>query len=585
MIYKRILCVLLAVVLLFTWPGFVPEAQAVAGIDDATIAVGLLFATWAGVTFASSQGAYMAVSNFLSSSAAGLKAASEVATNYVVDGSLKLVQGVKDAFSSFLSEINSTFITADGSNSGAVSGAVPVGVPLSLVSFDSKNDALSSDSNIVFPGTGFEKTAATVITASGAVKVSIVRDNEIIRSKIIMPSGYSTTNFLMAFGGVPSIVSFSFYVVSSRYLYARITTKFNGYVSTDNVIAYDANGQGGITSASALLSDADAISFERSSTINGTQATNAFASATDLPDTVYGDDRDRSLDIGAVAGVVAGGLAGSTVRPGLDPEQVLEDLKKALGGSLVVPIPTEAPEPSESTEPTETTEPVDTPVVPVSPGFLSTLIGDLKLDIQNAFDGLQKVVEGIPPLIETIIGTVTQGFIDLGTWFEDLLEMLHQFFSETFPNWMQELREWFGSFFSKLEALFISVFTKLFVPSPGYWDAKITACKEAFPLFDAIITTGQGLGGFFSGLGARPPVIYIDLGSSNSWSIGGRQVFLDLTWYAQYKPTVDAILSGFLWLLFAWRFFLRLPGLLRGEAGTIDRLNTYMSSKHSKDGE
>ena len=79
-------------------PALVQPADAVVGIDDATFAVGLLFASWAGVTFMTNQGAYTAVSSFLSSSAAGLKACSDVATNYLVNGSLQLLQDVKDAF-------------------------------------------------------------------------------------------------------------------------------------------------------------------------------------------------------------------------------------------------------------------------------------------------------------------------------------------------------------------------------------------------------------------------------------------------------------------------------------------------------
>ena len=592
MIYKRILCVLLAVVLLFTWPGFVPEAHAVAGIDDATIAVGLLFATWAGVTFASSQGAYMAVSNFLSSSAAGLKAASEVATNYVVDGSLKLVQGVKDAFSSFLSEINSTFITADGSNSGAVSGAVPVGVPLSLVSFDSKNDALSSDSNIVFPGTGFEKNAVTVNTPSGAVKVSLLRNGEIIRSQITMPSGYRTTNFLMAFGGVPTIVSFSFYVVSSRYLYARITTKFNGNISTSDVIAYDANGQGGISSASAVSSDADAISFERSSTIDGTQATNAFASATDLPNTVYGDDRDRSLDIGAVAGVVAGGLAGSTAAPGLSPSDLVGALKEALGGTIVTPIPTTPP--TEGTEATEATEPGDVPTI-VTPSILEGMFGGLRGWLESILAAILAAIQSIPEKIdafgESLSTWWTEAIADAKAWIDVKIQSIadwwtlfwadtiaavkalgltvSEFFTVTFPAWITDVKAWALALPQTIVDAILAALAAAFVPAAGYWDAKIAACMAAFPLFNSIITTGRGFGDFMSGLGVRPPVIYIDLGNSASWLLGGRTIFLDLTWYSQYKPTVDTVISAFLWLLFAWRYLLRIPGLLRGEGGEI----------------
>ena len=159
-----------------------------------------------------------------------------------------------------------------------------------------------------------------------------------------------------------------------------------------------------------------------------------------------------------------------------------------------------------------------------------------------------------------------------------------EFFTVTFPAWITDVKAWALALPKTITDAIAVALAAAFVPAAGYWDAKIAACMAAFPLFNSIISTGKGLGGFFSGLGSRPPVIYIDLGNSASWAIGGRTIFLDLTWYSKYKPTLDNVVSAFLWLLFAWRFFLRLPGLLRGEGGTIDRLSTYFDSKSIKDG-
>lgn len=44
---------------------------------------------------------------------------------------------------------------------------------------------------------------------------------------------------------------------------------------------------------------------------------------------------------------------------------------------------------------------------------------------------------------------------------------------------------------------------------------------------------------------------------------------LNLSWYAPYKPTVDAILSGFLWLAFLWTLIKRAPGIIQG-ASMVD---------------
>lgn len=63
------------------------------------------------------------------------------------------------------------------------------------------------------------------------------------------------------------------------------------------------------------------------------------------------------------------------------------------------------------------------------------------------------------------------------------------------------------------------------------------------------------------------PSIAIDFGAAKSvygYNYGAKYDVLDLSWYSAYKPTVDAILSGFLWLLFLWGVFKHAPGIIGG---------------------
>lgn len=282
-----------------------------------------------------------------------------------------------------------------------------------------------------------------------------------------------------------------------------------------------------------------------------------------------------------------------------------------IPGTEAKPLPTEVPDVTDATEPSGDPDKDNDPdKILYIPEKVYKWMEDHSKAVENGYerlqDRVQQLQDGILPQIEAFKDTVTQGFIDCQNWFQNLgdtitsalgalgtklstgiqsiFDMLREFATQTFPAKMAELGQLISTLPQTIADAVKQTLTDLFVPSPNYWDAKIAACMAAFPLFNSIITTGRVLGGFFSGLGSRPPVIYIDLGNSASWVIGGTQKFLDLTWYAQYKPTVDTILSGFLWLLFAWRFFLRLPGLLRGEGGTIDRLGTYFDSKNTKDG-
>lgn len=108
----------------------------------------------------------------------------------------------------------------------------------------------------------------------------------------------------------------------------------------------------------------------------------------------------------------------------------------------------------------------------------------------------------------------------------------------------------------------------LVVPDEDYLSDKIAALCEEFAFADSIVRTTQQLGNMLVGVTTEPPVIYIDLGSTRgSYDIGGVVPFLDLRWYAEYKPTVDAIISAFLWVCFIWRMFLKLPGIINGAAG------------------
>lgn len=273
-----------------------------------------------------------------------------------------------------------------------------------------------------------------------------------------------------------------------------------------------------------------------------------------------------------------------------------------------VPIPTES---TEATGATEATEPSETVPTMVTPDILEGMFGGLKDWLGSILAAILAAIQSIPEKIDAFQESITTWWsntiADVKAWIDVKIQSIAdwwttfwadtiaaikalgltitEFFTVTFPAWITDVKAWALALPQTIVDAIAVALAAAFVPAAGYWDAKIAACMAAFPLFNSIITTGRGLGGFFSGLGSRPPIIYIDLGNSASWAIGGTQKFLDLTWYAQYKPTVDTILSGFLWLLFAWRFFLRLPGLLRGEGGTIDRLNTYLDSKSTKDGD
>ena len=65
----------------------------------------------------------------------------------------------------------------------------------------------------------------------------------------------------------------------------------------------------------------------------------------------------------------------------------------------------------------------------------------------------------------------------------------------------------------------------------------------------------------------EPPVIWVHLENAESkygYDYGGKEVALDLAWYQKYKPSVDGIVSGFMWLGYLWMLFTKAPDILNG---------------------
>lgn len=182
-------------------------------------------------------------------------------------------------------------------------------------------------------------------------------------------------------------------------------------------------------------------------------------------------------------------------------------------------------------------------VLPIPPGF--TLDNASTTTQQDIWNGNSNVSDN-----ETEMTPGTLGATSLGSFLDALVDSL----STAFSTYIVE---------PILQGL-----QYLFVPDAAFLDAKIEALRSKYAFADSIINTGTLLGDFFQNIGSQPPIIYIDLGSATgSFKYGGKVAFIDLTWYAEYKPTVDLIIAAFLWLWFVWRVFLSLPGIIAGTSG------------------
>lgn len=59
----------------------------------------------------------------------------------------------------------------------------------------------------------------------------------------------------------------------------------------------------------------------------------------------------------------------------------------------------------------------------------------------------------------------------------------------------------------------------------------------------------------------------------------GEITVLDLSWYTPYKPTVDKLISGFLWIAFLWGLFKRAPDIISGAGITENKIDDLKGGK------
>lgn len=160
------------------------------------------------------------------------------------------------------------------------------------------------------------------------------------------------------------------------------------------------------------------------------------------------------------------------------------------------------------------------------------------------------IVSGFERLIKWLAETLIAGYRRVAEWLSD-----------TLLAGIRNIIEW-------LADAVLSGIREIFVPSEDFLTTKVQALRGRFGFADSVITTVSVLGAALMDFSNSPPIIYMDLSSSESkYDWGDRAIALDLRWYERYKPTVDTLLSALLWVFFVWRVFRKLPGIISGMAG------------------
>ena len=150
-------------------------------------------------------------------------------------------------------------------------------------------------------------------------------------------------------------------------------------------------------------------------------------------------------------------------------------------------------------------------------------------------------------------------------WFEGLLSGIQDIL-DALAGWFDSLIQAVLGIPDKIKEFLIEIF----VPSEDYLSEKVNHVRSKFGFAESILATVHLVAASITGSGSEPPVIYVELGNAeSSYDYGGTVAILDMSWYSTYKPTVDKILSAFLWICFIWKIFKQLPGIIGGMPGDV----------------
>ena len=120
------------------------------------------------------------------------------------------------------------------------------------------------------------------------------------------------------------------------------------------------------------------------------------------------------------------------------------------------------------------------------------------------------------------------------------------------------------------------ILKELFIPSGDFFSEKFNQFKSHFAFIDTFTNFVDKFKNISNNTSA--PVVSVDFSKAESqYDYGGVAFALNLGWYSRYKPMGDIIITAFVYVFFIWRFYCRIPELIRG-AGIITD-NASRSSK------
>ncbi len=107
----------------------------------------------------------------------------------------------------------------------------------------------------------------------------------------------------------------------------------------------------------------------------------------------------------------------------------------------------------------------------------------------------------------------------------------------------------------------------IFIPK----EEDITNLKDAFEaklgFVDTIKNGISGVQDMINGIKPAPKLSIVIPATKYSEPLSVN--IIDMSWYTPYKNMGDAVLTGFIYIMFLWRLFIHLPSIIAGTGGAI----------------
>lgn len=119
----------------------------------------------------------------------------------------------------------------------------------------------------------------------------------------------------------------------------------------------------------------------------------------------------------------------------------------------------------------------------------------------------------------------------------------------------------------------------MFVPSSDFVSVHVTTFKSHFGFMQTFTDIANNIKAMSDD--NATPYLSMNVDNVNIYnknvSLEGVK-FLDLSFYAPYKSIGDMLITAFVYIMFAWRFFSRIPDIISGvgmATTTSARISTY----------